>query len=45
MAKKKNKKIVRYRKPLNINIGLIMFALIFVYMAFYVYTYMQRDKV
>lgn len=45
MAKKKNKKIVRYRKPLNINIGFIMFALIFVYMAFYVYTYMQRDKV
>ena len=45
MAKKKNKKVVRYRKPLNINIGLIMFALIFVYMSFYVYTYMQRDKV
>lgn len=45
MAKKKNNKIVRYRRPLNINIGMIMFALIFVYMAFYVYTYMQRDKV
>ncbi len=45
MSKKKNKKIVRYRKPLNINIGMIMFALIFVYMSFYVYTYMQRDKV
>ena len=45
MAKKKNKKVVRYRKPLNINIGLIMFALIFAYMSFYVYTYMQRDKV
>ncbi len=45
MAKKKKSKIVRYRKPLNINIGMIMFALIFVYMAFYVYTYMQRDKI
>lgn len=45
MAKKKNSKIIRYRKPLNINIGMIMFALIFAYMAFYVYTYMQRDKV
>ena len=42
---KKNKKVIRYRKPLNINIGMIMFALIFVYMAFYVYTYMQRDKI
>ena len=45
MAKKKNKKIVRYRKPLNINVGMIIFALIFAYMAFYVYTYMQRDKI
>lgn len=45
MAKKKNTKIVRYRKPLNINIGMIMFALIFAYMSFYVYTYMQRDKI
>ncbi|MBQ7795716.1 MAG: hypothetical protein IJ374_04040 [Lachnospiraceae bacterium] len=45
MAKKKNNKIIRYRKPLNINIGMIMFALIFAYMAFYLYTYMQRDKI
>ena len=45
MAKKKNNKIIRYRKPLNINIGMIMFALIFMYMSFYVYTYMQRDKI
>ena len=45
MAKKKNKKIVRYRKPLNINVGMIIFALIFAYMAFYVYTYMQREKI
>lgn len=45
MAKKKNNKIIRYRKPLNINIGMIMFALIFAYMSFYVYTYMQRDKI
>ena len=45
MAKKKNKKIVRYRKPLNINVGMIIFALIFVYMAFSVYTYMRKEKV
>ena len=45
MAKKKNKKVVRYRRPLNINVGMIIFALIFLYMAFYLYTYLRRDKV
>lgn len=43
--KKKNKKIIRYRKPLRINVGMIIFALIFVYMVFSVYTYIRRDKV
>ena len=45
MAKKKTKKVVRYRRPLNINVGMIIFALIFAYMAFYVYTYIRRDKI
>ncbi|MCI8511312.1 MAG: hypothetical protein HFE83_04865 [Lachnospiraceae bacterium] len=45
MAKKKNKKIIRYRRPLNINVGMIVFALIFVYMAFYAYTYVKHDKI
>lgn len=46
MAKtKKNSKIVRYRRPLNINVGMIIFAIIFVYMAFSVYTYIRKDKV
>ncbi len=45
MAKKKNRKVVRYRRPLNINVGMIIFALIFAYMAFYVYTYVRRDKI
>lgn len=45
MAKSKNKKVIRYRKPLNINVGLIIFALIFAYMSFYVYTYIKRDKI
>lgn len=43
--KKKNSKIVRYRHPLNINVGVIIFAIIFVYMVFSVYTYMKKDKV
>lgn len=45
MAKKKNKKIIRYRRPLNINIGMIIFLLIFAYMVFYVYVYMNREKI
>ena len=43
--KKKNKKIIKYRKPLHINVGMIIFALIFVYMVFSVYTYIRRDKI
>ena len=45
MAKKKNKKIIRYRHPRNITVGMIIFAIIFVYMAFSVYTYMKKDKI
>lgn len=43
--KKKNGKIIRYRKPLNVNIGMIIFALIFVYMSFSVYTYLKKEKI
>ena len=42
---KKNKKIIRYRRPLNVNVGMIIFSLIFVYMVFSVVTYVRRDKV
>ena len=41
----KNKKIIRYRKPLNLNIGMLIFAAIFVYMVFSVYTYITKEKV
>lgn len=43
--KKKNNKIVRYRHPRNMNVGMIIFAIIFVYMTFSVYTYIKKDKV
>lgn len=43
MAKKKG--IVRYRKPRNINVGMIIFAVIFVYLFFSVSTYLRRDRV
>ncbi len=42
---KKNKKIVKYRRPLRLNIGMIIFFVIFLYLAFYVYQYMTRDRV
>lgn len=45
MAKKKHPKIVRYRKPPNINVGMIIFAIIFLYMAFSVYTYLGKEKI
>ena len=43
--RKKNNKIVRYRRPLNINVGVIIFAIIFIYMSFSVYTYIKKDKI
>ena len=36
----KNKKVVRYRKPFHLNIGFITFGIIFIYMTFYVYSYL-----
>ncbi len=40
-----NKRIVRYRKPLNINIGIILFALIFLYISICTFLYFTREKV
>lgn len=45
MAKKKSKKIIRYRRPLNINVGMIIFASIFLYLIFSVFTYLNREKI
>ncbi len=46
MPKSKNKKkVIRYRRPIRVNIGLIFFAIIFVYMSFYVYTYLKKEKI
>ncbi|MCI9162847.1 MAG: hypothetical protein HFG59_06265 [Lachnospiraceae bacterium] len=35
----------QYRRPLNINVGMIIFAIIFIYLAFCVYTYAKKEKV
>ena len=47
MRKKKNypKESSRYRRPLNINVGMIIFAIIFIYMSFCVYTYVKKEKI
>lgn len=47
MRRKKRdiKDLARYRHPLNINVGMIIFAIIFVYMTFSVYTYVKKEKV
>lgn len=35
----KSKKVVRYRKPFHLNIGIIIFGIIFIYVMFYVFSY------
>ena len=47
MAKKskKNPKIVRYRRPINLNVGMIIFAIIFIYVIFSVSTYINKDQI
>ena len=42
---KNNPKIVRYRKPLNLNVGMIIFAIIFIYVIFSVSTYINKDQI
>lgn len=41
----KNKKVVKYRKPFNINIGVIIFIIIFIYLIFNVFTYMTTTHI
>ena len=43
--KTKNKRIVRYRKPLNINIGMIILSLVFLYLGINCIIYLSRDKI
>ena len=43
--KSKRKRIVRYRKPLNINIGVIIFAVVFIYIGICVFISFTREKV
>lgn len=42
---KKNSKIIKYRKPWNLNVGVIIFAFIFVYLVASVVMYLSKEKV
>lgn len=41
----KNKKVIRYKKPFNINIGVVIFVIIFIYLVFNVFTYMTTTHI
>lgn len=41
----KNKKVVRYRKPFNVNIGMIIFIIIFIYLIFNIFSYMTTEHI
>lgn len=45
MAKKKKKKIVPYKKPLNINIGVVMFGVVFIYLCICVVSYVTKETI
>lgn len=41
----KNKKIVNYRKPFHINIGVVVFVIIFIYIIFNVFSYFTQTHI
>ena len=45
MSGSKNKKVTKYRKPFHINIGVIIFAAIFIYLVICVYMYATRVRI
>ena len=42
---KKKRRVVRYRAPININIGIVIFGIIFLYIAINVIIYFSTDRV
>ncbi len=43
--KRGSKSRSQYRHPMNINVGMFIFAIIFFYMSFCVYTYVKKEKI
>ena len=44
MAKKQNK-VKKYRKPINLNIGMLIFAVVFVYVLICIVMYFQTKHI
>ncbi len=42
---RRNKRVVKYRKRLNINVGMLIFAAIFIYLVIYTAMFLSRDKI
>lgn len=40
----KKRKIVQYRKPKNLNIGVVVFGIIFIYIIFDIFSYFTKDR-
>lgn len=40
-----NKKIVKYRKPFHMNIGIAVFAIILIYICFYIFSYFTKEHI
>lgn len=45
MANAKNRKVIKYKKRLNINIGVIIFGITFIYIFMNVCVYFSKDKI
>lgn len=45
MSRQDNNKVVKYRKPLNLNIGMVIFAAIFVYIVICVFGYFTQKHI
>ena len=45
MEQDRNNKIVKYRKPLNLNIGMVIFAVIFVYIIICIFMYFTQKHI
>lgn len=45
MEQSRNNKVVKYRKPLNLNIGMIIFAVIFIYIVICVFMYFTQKHI
>lgn len=42
---KRNDNIIKFHKQIQINIGLIIFGIIFIYVLFHIFSYMTSDNI